>query len=183
MTRRMPKVDDLIQSEVAELLQREVKHPALQDALVSITRVETSPDLRSSRVFVSVMGPEGDDGSAVLEALDHSEPFLHRELMKRLHMRRVPRIRFILDRSIAEGDRISALMREVAQSEGRTLPSTAAEVMAAGEQLRREIEEREAAELEDFEDDDLDDDDFEDELDDDSDGDDFEDDATPRAAR
>jgi ribosome-binding factor A len=115
MTRRMPKVDDLIQAEVAELLQRQVKHPDLQDVMLSITRVETSPDLQSARVFVSVMD-DSLDPRTIQAALEHTEPFIHRELGRRLHMRRIPRIRFILDRSIAEGDRIAALLRGVEYS-------------------------------------------------------------------
>lgn len=125
MTRRMEKVDDLLQSELAELIQRQIKHPALQEVLLSITRVETSPDLRSARVFVSILGESEDNGASVVEALEHSETFLHRELLKRLRMRRVPHMRFILDRSIAEGDRISTIMRAVAQSEGRSWSSRA----------------------------------------------------------
>src|SRR5207237_5528514 len=60
MTRRMEKVADLLQTEIAELLLREVKHPALTDVMISITRVEVSPDLGSARVHVSIMDtPEG----------------------------------------------------------------------------------------------------------------------------
>jgi ribosome-binding factor A len=116
----MEKVADLLQSEIAELLRREVKHPALADVMISITHVEVAPDLSSARVHVSVMDtPEVE--AAVLEALAHTEPFLHRTLVKRLHMRQVPRLHFLVDHSIAEGDRMTALMREVAQSEGRAL--------------------------------------------------------------
>ena len=50
MTRRMEKVADLLQSEIAELLRREGKHPALTDVMVSITRVEVSPDRKSTRL-------------------------------------------------------------------------------------------------------------------------------------
>ena len=120
MTRRMEKVADLLQSEIAELLQREVKHPALTEVMLSITRVEVAPDLGSARIHVSVMGtPERE--VEVMEALARTEPFLHRELVKRLHMRQVPRLRFLPDHSIAEADRITHLMRAVAQSEGREL--------------------------------------------------------------
>ncbi|MFN8638006.1 MAG: 30S ribosome-binding factor RbfA [Dehalococcoidia bacterium] len=113
MTRRMPKVDDLIQSEVADLLRRHVKHPVLQDTMLSITRVETSPDLQSARVFVSVMD-DSANADEIRDALEHTEPFMHRELGRRLHMRRIPHLKFILDRSIAEGDRMATLLREVA---------------------------------------------------------------------
>ena len=120
MTRRMEQVADLLQSEIADLLRREVKHPALTETMLSITRVEVSPDLGSARVRVSVMGtPEQE--SAALAALERTEPFLHRELVKRLHLRRVPRLRFFADHSIAEADRITGLMRQVARDEGREL--------------------------------------------------------------
>lgn len=120
MTRRMEKVADLLQSEIAELLRREVKHPALTDVMISITHVEVAPDLGTARVHVSIMDtPEVE--REVLRALEHTEPFLHHTLLKRLHMRTVPHLRFIADHSIAEGDRITSLLREVAHDEGREL--------------------------------------------------------------
>jgi ribosome-binding factor A len=120
MTRRMEKVADLLQTEIAELLLREVKHPALTDVMISITRVEVTPDLSTARIHVSVMDtPEVE--TEALKALERTEPFLHHELMKRLHMRQVPRMKFFADHSIAEGDRITHLMRDVAHSEGREL--------------------------------------------------------------
>ncbi len=117
MTRRMEKIGDQLQSEIAELLHRHVKHPVLQEAMVSITRVEVSPDLGTARVHVSVIGPEHPEAD-VLAALERSEPFLHRELVKRLRMRRVPRLRFRADHSMAEADRITALLRDVAGAGG-----------------------------------------------------------------
>lgn len=120
MTRRMEKVADLLQSEIAELLLREVKHPALSDVMLSITHVEVSPDLKWARVHVSLLGDQ-EQMPEVLAALARTEPFLHRHLVKRLHMRTVPRLWFHPDHSIQEGDRLTSLMREVAESEGREL--------------------------------------------------------------
>lgn len=133
MSRRMEKVADQLQVEIADLLQREVKHPALTGVMISITAVEVSPDLATARVFVSVMTRfnAGDDESSpadapeleaeAMVALQRTEPFIHHELMKRLRMRQVPRMKFFADHSIAEGARITTLMREVAHSEGREL--------------------------------------------------------------
>ena len=118
MTRRMEKVNDLLQSELAELLHRRVKDPVLAEAMISITQVEVTADLSLARVHVSVMGA-ADGGSEVLTALERTAPFLHRQLVKRIRIRRVPRLRFELDHSIAEGDRLTALLREVARAEGR----------------------------------------------------------------
>jgi ribosome-binding factor A len=122
VSRRTEKVNGLLQSQIAELLQRQVKHPALTGAMISITRVEVTADLSIARVHVSVMtdGEDGEDQQAeVLEALIRTEPYLHRQLVKRLRMRRVPRLRFIADHSIAEGDRLAAMMRELALGEER----------------------------------------------------------------
>ena len=118
MSRRMEKVADLLQSEIAELLHRRVKDPALDDAIVSITHVEVAPDLSRARVHVSVMGEE-EDTPRVLAALERATLFLHRELVRRIHIRKVPHLRFVLDESIAEADRLTALMRAVARAEGR----------------------------------------------------------------
>lgn len=120
----MEKVNDLVQSELADLLRRRVKDPVLADAFLSITRVEVSPDLARARVHVSVMddaaGPDGGGGAggSVREALERTEPFLHRELARRIRIRRAPRLRFVIDESIAEADRLTALMREVARGGG-----------------------------------------------------------------
>jgi ribosome-binding factor A len=120
MSRRTDKVGDQLQAEIAELLHRQVKHPVLNDAMLSITRVEVDKDFARARIFVSVMSADSeDDGHAeVIEALERTEPFLHRELVKRLRMRRVPRLSFIADFSIAEGDRIRALMRSISPRGG-----------------------------------------------------------------
>ena len=119
MTRRQEKVSDQLQEELAELLLRQVKHPVLAEAIVSITHVEVSADLARARVFVSVLGGDPAEETEVQAAFERSEPFLHRELVRRLHMRRVPHMRFIIDHSIADGARLTALMRELAEAEGR----------------------------------------------------------------
>ncbi len=115
MSRRNEKVGDQLQLEIADLLHREVKHPLLVETMLSITRVEISQDFSRARVLVSVMGEDDDESGheAVIEALRRTEPFLHRELVKRLRMRRIPRLQFVADFSIVEGDRVRALMRDL----------------------------------------------------------------------
>jgi ribosome-binding factor A len=119
MTRRTEKVADTIQGIVADLLERRVKDPVLDNVMISITRIEVAPDMSTARVHVSLLGVEEDEVPDVLTALARVEPFLHHEMMRQLHMRRVPRLHFLRDRSIEEGDRLTAMMRDVARSEGR----------------------------------------------------------------
>jgi ribosome-binding factor A len=137
VSRRTEKLADLLQTTIADLIQRRLKDPALEGSLISLTHVEVAPDLSTARVHVSVLG-FGDGGEVdarlreqgVLAALSRSEPFLHRELAHELYLRRVPRLRFFADHSIGEGSRLTELMRDVAHDEGRDLgeePSESAE--------------------------------------------------------
>ncbi|MYE31783.1 MAG: 30S ribosome-binding factor RbfA [Chloroflexi bacterium] len=117
MSRRMEKVADLLQGEIADLLQRRVRDPSLEDVMISITHIDITADLAHARVHVSVMADDLEQ-RAVLDALGRSSSFLHRELVRRLHIRRVPRLHFELDNSIAEGSRMSSLLRELVAGEG-----------------------------------------------------------------
>ncbi len=107
---------------IADLVNRRVKHPDLQGVILSFTAVEVTPDLAHARVGVSVLGDE-EQTAAAMNALERVEPFLHRELGKQLHIRRVPRLHFTRDGSMAEADRITTLLRDVAQADGRDLPT------------------------------------------------------------
>src|SRR4051812_33144194 len=111
-TRRIERINHLLRQEIAELLSREVNDATLSTSLISITEVETSPDLRSAKVYFSVYGEE-DEIQAAREHLNRAAGFLHRNLKERLDLRHTPHLEFILDRSLARGDRIMRLMRTI----------------------------------------------------------------------
>ncbi|MEX2446824.1 MAG: 30S ribosome-binding factor RbfA [Dehalococcoidia bacterium] len=123
LSRRTEKVGDLIQTVLADIVRLRVKDPGLTDAIFSFASVEVSPDLAHAKVRVSVLTTDEDGAEAakasVLAALTRSEPYLQREMGKELHMRRIPRLQFVLDESMEEGSRMMALLRDVARSEGR----------------------------------------------------------------
>ncbi|MYH40482.1 MAG: 30S ribosome-binding factor RbfA, partial [Chloroflexi bacterium] len=107
MSRRTDKLADLVQSTLADLIQRRLKDPALEGGLISLTRVEVAPDLATARVYVSVLSlGDGSDvdtrlrEEGILEALGRAGPLLTRELARELRLRRVPRLRFLADRSM-----------------------------------------------------------------------------------
>jgi len=111
-SRRIERINHLLRQEIAELLAREVKDTTLSTSLISITEVETSPDLRSAKVYFSVYGEE-DEIQAAGEHLNRASGFLHHNLKERLDLRHTPHLEFILDRSLARGDRIMRLMRTI----------------------------------------------------------------------
>jgi ribosome-binding factor A len=111
MSRRIERINALLREEIAILLAREIKDPRL-GTMVSITGVDTSPDLRNATVKVSVLG-DREEVQETLAALKHAAGYLRREMGARLKLRQIPELTFRLDRSIEEGSRVLDLLREI----------------------------------------------------------------------
>ena len=129
MPRRIDRVNELLRSEISHLISREIKDPRVA-GVISVTEVIASSDLRSARVFVSVMGRQVDRQDA-LEGIRSAASFLRRELRERVNLRHTPHMTFILDDSIEEGDRILRLM------DGLTPEEFAADFLERTEPRRR----------------------------------------------
>lgn len=108
MPRRIDRVNELLRSEISQLIARQIKDPRVA-GVISVTEVTASSDLRSARVYVSVMGRE-DDRQAALEGIRSAASFLRRELRSRVSLRHAPHLTFQLDDSIEEGNRVLRLM-------------------------------------------------------------------------
>jgi ribosome-binding factor A len=111
MSHRMERVNTLMQLEISELIQRELRDPRL-DEFVSVTEVSVSPDLRFARVYVSCMGGQQKE-TQIIGALDSASGFLRSELAKKVRLRRMPELHFQWDNSIERGDRILRLIDEM----------------------------------------------------------------------
>lgn len=119
MSRRTARVNDLLRERLSELLQRELKDPRIS-GLVSITAVEVSPDFRTARVYVSVLGTT-EDRATTLQGLRSAAGFLHRGL-ESLALRRVPELSFVSDESMERGDRLSRLIGQIRDEDRGTAP-------------------------------------------------------------
>jgi ribosome-binding factor A len=114
---RTQRIGDQMQRELSQLIQREIKDPRL--ALVTVTAVEVSRDLSNAKVFITVMGQDGDDAETVEQnrkILQDAAGFLRMQLGKAMQLRTVPQLRFHYDASIRRGVELSALIeRAVAE--------------------------------------------------------------------
>ncbi|HVG98161.1 MAG TPA: 30S ribosome-binding factor RbfA [Chloroflexota bacterium] len=122
--RRRERLASVIEEVVSELLLREIKDPRVA-GMTSITRVEVTADVRQAKIFISVMGDEAARRDT-LRALEHAAGFIRSKLGEELTIRHVPAITFQLDRSLEQGDRVLALMAEVAPTIGPVPPPDAA---------------------------------------------------------
>lgn len=110
MRRRLLRLNVLFQHELAELIQSELRDPRL-GPFVSITRVDTSPDLEKATVYVSVMGDD-EAKQSTMQGLKAAGPFLRRQLLARVHIRRIPVLQFALDETIEEAAHVLDLMKK-----------------------------------------------------------------------
>jgi len=113
MSKRLPRVNQLIKKELSQIVQREIEFPV--DILVTVTRVETSTDLKDSQIWVSAI-PE-DKSKRVTEILNKNIYFLQKKLDKRLSMKSVPKIKFLEEKKTREAAKIEEILEELKKEE------------------------------------------------------------------
>lgn len=105
---RLGRINEEIMRELSALL-RTLKDPRVSGAMVSITRVEATPDMRYAKIYVSVLGDETALRDCV-RGLKSAAGFLRRELSARLTLRYTPELTFAADDSITHGAHIMELL-------------------------------------------------------------------------
>ena len=107
---RINRINEEIQKSLADSL-RSVKDPRVADALISITRVETTPDLRYTKVYVSFLQEDRVQGA--MAGLKSAAGYLRRQLGSNLKLRYAPEIVWALDDSITYGARMLGLINSL----------------------------------------------------------------------
>ena len=107
---RILLINEEIQKELSALL-RTVKDPRVQDVMISITRVETTPDLRYTKVYVSFL--QEDKAQSALAGLISAAGYLRRELGRNLRLRYSPEIVWAADDSIVYGAKMLKLINSL----------------------------------------------------------------------
>jgi len=113
MTRRIKRINQLMKEEISKILLREAEFP--KDVLVTVTRVETTPDLNESKVFISVVPEEKE--KKVIEDLERKIYSLQQKINKKLNMRKIPRIEFLKEEKTKEAGKIEAILEKLKKKE------------------------------------------------------------------
>ena len=109
-SQRQLRVGEEIRHLLAELLERgDMGDPELRDARITVTSVDVSPDLRNAIAFVMPLG--GKDTDRLLSALRRAAPWFRARVSEKAGLRSAPEIRFQLDTTFDEADKIDALLR------------------------------------------------------------------------
>ena len=107
---RIGRINEEIQKELAALL-RNLKDPRVQDTMISVTHVETTPDLRYAKVYVSFL--EEDKAPDAMKGLKSAGGYLRRELGRALNLRYTPELVWALDDSITYGAKMLKLINSL----------------------------------------------------------------------
>lgn len=111
---RPDRVASFIQKEISEIISRQIHDPSITNCgLISVTRVEITPDLKLARVYLSFLASDEVAAKAAMEHLKHARGFIKGQLGRVLNLRYMPDLFFIRDTSIAEGVRIFKLLEDL----------------------------------------------------------------------
>jgi ribosome-binding factor A len=110
--RRVERLASLMRREISDLLNAGIRDARVHQGMVSITRVEVAGDLQHSKIFVSVYGSEEQQRQAI-DGLKAATPYVRGELGRRLRLRRMPELIFLLDRGLERGTAVLGLLQEL----------------------------------------------------------------------
>ena len=113
-SRRVSRVASLIQQEVSQMVQHEIKDDRVAAGMVSVTDVDVSGDLQHAKIFVSIYGTD-EARAETMAGLKSATGYIRRELGQRVRLRRTPELVFIEDRGLERGDRMLALLNQLSE--------------------------------------------------------------------
>lgn len=110
-TNRQKKIGALIQNDITNILQGEVRKNNIKNLVISVTKVHVSSDLSIARVYLSVFPPE--KSSELISAINSNAPFIKHELAQivKHQLRKVPNLNFYLDDSLDYIDKIDQALK------------------------------------------------------------------------
>lgn len=107
---RMDRVNEEFKRELGKIIDQDLKNPNIT-GLISVTKVKTSSDLKSARVYISILGSKSKKNT--LEGLKNATGFIRTELAKRVNLRYTPEIIFELDETLEYGAKIDSILNEL----------------------------------------------------------------------
>jgi len=107
---RMNKINEELKREISKVISLQLKNPNLK-GLITVTQVETTPDLRYAKVFVSMIGV--NNRKDTLGILKRSSGFIRSEVARTVNLRNTPELVFVFDESIEYGARIDNILKDI----------------------------------------------------------------------
>lgn len=111
--KRSQRVSDLLREEIADIIMNKIKDPRL--GFVTVTGVDLTDDLKIAQVYISILKEEDKETS--FEIINSAKGFIRSELGRRVRMKFMPSLIFRFDESVAYGDKIERLLKEIKEKQ------------------------------------------------------------------
>ncbi|MDF2882461.1 MAG: ribosome-binding factor [Clostridiaceae bacterium] len=108
---RSGRINEEMKKEISNIIQNEIRDPRLS-AMISVTKVDVTKDLRYAKVYVSIFGKDEEKQESI-SALKNSSSFIRREIGHRINLRYTPEIIIELDNSIEHGMHIDEILNSI----------------------------------------------------------------------
>ena len=113
-SRRLDRVNEMLKHELGEIIRREFN--LADTGLISVNTVEVSADLRTAKVFISVLG-KPDQQKRALRLVREKRPLIQSEIGRNIVLKYTPTLTFIMDDTIENGNRILKILDELEQAD------------------------------------------------------------------
>src|SRR5438876_5813530 len=110
MSRRLLKAAEAVREVVSMAILTELRDPRVKN--VTVVGVEVLPDMKSAKVYVSIMGTEKEQQLS-LSGLQNAAGFLQKKIAERIETRYTPRLTFVLDKGVKNSLEVNRILREV----------------------------------------------------------------------
>lgn len=114
---KIDRVNAEILKRASEVISQEIKDPRVQECMISVVKVDTTNDLKQAKVYISILSTQNDDVQTVFKVIKNAAPFIRTQIARKIEIRIMPELVFILDDSIKYGARISQLISELHKEE------------------------------------------------------------------
>lgn len=106
---RMSRINSELQKALAEIIANRMRNPNFDGLIISVTKVDTAPDLKNARVYISVLSDD-ETKHLVIEELTHAKGYIRKELMRLVRLKNMPELEFKKDDSYEKGQRILSII-------------------------------------------------------------------------
>ncbi len=110
---KLERVNSELQRQISKIIATDIKDPRVQNGIISVTKVKTTPDLKYAKVYISVYADSDEKKKEAFDTVVRSRVFIRNMLKDAVQMRLIPELNFIIDDSLDYGMKIDKILSEM----------------------------------------------------------------------
>lgn len=110
---KLERVNSELQRQISKIISTDIKDPRVQNGIISVTKVKTTPDLKYAKVYLSVYADSDEKKKEAFDTVVRSRGFIRNMLKDAVQMRLIPELNFVIDDSCEYGLKIDKILSEM----------------------------------------------------------------------